>query len=108
MYSHKECHRMTHNNRLYDVEGQIQVFIGVHMGTSHPHSNPAEVVFLSRISLYNNAPHHQFACIRWLGDAIFFPNQKQPIFCRSIIVLYIILGLTLLDSYADYAFDEAR
>lgn len=74
---------MTHNNRLYDVEGQIQVFI--HMGTSHLHANPAEVVFLSRISFYNNAPHHQFACIRWLGDAIFFPNQKQPIFRRSII-----------------------
>lgn len=97
---------MTHNNRRYDVEGQIQVFIGVHMETSHPRANPAEVVFLSRASLYNNAPHHQFACIRRLGDAVFFPNQKQPVFRRSIID--IIAGLTRLASYTDYACDEAR
>lgn len=61
----------------HDVDGQKQVFIG---GTSHPHVNPAEVVFLLYIS-----PHHQFACIRSLGDAVFFPNQKQTIFRRSII-----------------------
>lgn len=73
---------MTHNNRQHDADGQ-QVFIG---GTSHPHVNPAEVVFLLYIS-----PHHQFACIRSLGDVVFFPNQNQTIFRRSIID--IIAGL---------------